>query len=263
MKRLILALMALTACKGEPQPSYCEAVCDWAVSCAATEREVDEAALLETCLADARAADPTCADAEAGKINAATRKLLTTCTDAIDAAAGAGECDGFVGSVDDQKTATTPKECATLGADSQSTFEAARTATAETNEELCARFTETICVKLDECVLGDLGGSIPDAVVTAMGGTPLEICIQRLDPLLTAECVASGLYAPEESLTDVNTARQGARECLVGFSETTCEDLYAGSFAPECGAAFTSTEQSVEVAGALFTLAQDFQAAAE
>ena len=69
-RALIVVSLAALSCKGkgEPTTSYCEAICDQAVSCAAAERTVDEDAMRDQCLADTRAADPSCEEAETGDL---------------------------------------------------------------------------------------------------------------------------------------------------------------------------------------------------
>jgi hypothetical protein len=80
----------------------------------------------------------------------------------------------------------------------------------------------------------------------------------------TDSCIENSFYEPEESLSDTpNTARQGARRCLRELSQLSCAEINGGQLPEECAASFTSTEDSLAFATALFELAQDFQAAAE
>jgi hypothetical protein len=240
-----------------PQTSYCESLCDWAVGCAETERDIDAATMLANCEAATAAIDSSCAEAEAGTLDPATSAVLTECTDAIAESAAAGECDGFVGSYDDLSTFTPPAECAGQGTDAQSTAEAAQDSTAETNEELCERFTESFCVQLETCIVADLfGGTIPQEIIDTLG-QPVDLCISELDTV-TQTCVSDGLYEAEEDLTDVNTARQGARECLSGIEDLTCDELFAGEVPELCGASFTSTDTALEFFGALAAIATDY-----
>lgn len=257
-------LLALTlSCKGgigggEPTRSYCEAVCDWAVSCHAADRTIDEATRLADCLAATEAADDSCAKASDGTMDPIAKSALKPCVEAVDAAAAAGECDAFTGSIDDLKTAQPPGDCLSQGTDSQATFDGARDATAETNDELCQRLTDEFCIKTDACIVEDLG-EIPAAVVTAMGGTPFELCQQRLDPVFTAECKTGKLYEDPDALTDANATREAARECLRDFTVVTCDAVYSGTgMDPECAASFSSEDQLLAVAGALSGLAQDY-----
>lgn len=255
-----LALVSLLSCKsgGDAPRSYCEAVCDWAVACHATERTIDEAARTQSCLDATRAADASCEEAESGSLDPASKELLDKCVQAVDDAAAAGECTPFVGSIDEIKAATAPEACATQGADAQGTFDAARNATQETGEELCQRFTETFCLKAEECILGDFAGQIPDEAIQALGGTPAELCVQRLDPVFTAECLSSDLYGAEQDITEANPPRQGARECLRDFSELACEDIFSGQMPETCAASFTTAEEALAFAQVLLTLSEDF-----
>lgn len=257
--RGMMVLLAALACKGEPKRSYCEALCDWAVGCQAASRDIDEAAKLEECLASSRASDPSCESAETGKIDPASAKALEPCVNAIDDAAAAGECDGFTGSIDELKTATVPASCATQGDDAVATFDDVRLSTQETGEELCGRFTETICQKATDCLLGDF--ELPQEAIDAVGGTPYEICVQRFDPLLTAECIAADRYKAEENLDDVNAARQSARECLVAFEDVECNQLLATppQLPPICAGSFTSNEQLESIVTALAGVYGDFE----
>lgn len=259
---MILASAALAACgTGEPTRSYCEALCDWAVPCHGAERTLDEAAALDACLAATRASDDSCAKAEDGSIDPASKQLLETCVAAVDEAAAAGECDPYTGSIDELKTGAPPAECLGQGADAVATFEAAREATIETNDQLCQRFTDTFCERTEQCILGDFAGEIPDEVITAMGGTPFELCVQRLEPVTTADCRSEQTFAPEASLDDVNTQRQSARECLRDFSTISCEDLFAGELSEVCAGSFTDPQQALDLATALYGLSEDFAAA--
>ena len=260
---ILLSLpFVVASCSVDPTTSYCEALCDWAVTCASGERTVDDAALREQCLTEARAADETCADAEDGKINAATEKLLEPCITAIESAEAALECDGFVGSIDDLKTATTPTACAGQGTDAQTVFDTVRGATAETSEDLCNRFTDTFCVQLDTCIVSAYypGGEVPKDV-TDLTGTPTELCIDNLGPV-TDVCLTNSLYEPEDSLDDVNLARQGARECLTGIADISCDDLLAGNIPEFCAASFLNNDDLLTFGFALADTALAFEEAA-
>jgi hypothetical protein len=255
----------LTGCGGDPVQSYCEATCDWAVSCQEGDRPVgDGDALLADCLSATRAIDSSCEKAESGKIDPASKKALESCVSAINTKADAGECDVFTAADPSAVDASSlPTACATQGSDAVAVFEAAYTSTSETGEELCTRFTESYCEASATCILGDFGDSIPQAVKDAMGGEPYDICVDRLQPQ-TDSCTTNDMYKAEEGLDDTpNTARQAARRCLRELSTLTCEQINGGQLPEECAASFTSTEDSLSFATALFTLAQDFQAAAQ
>ncbi len=233
----LTAFLSLFSCTTEPQTSYCEAVCDWAVGCAEGERTVDAAALTTECLAATEAVDASCADAGKGELNAVDAKALTACTDEVQAAVDAGECDGFTGRIDDQKQATAPAKCIALqgGTTAQDTYDAARLAVAETNEELCERFADAMCSKTASCVEESLGADFA-AALEAVGQDPYDNCRAKVQSNYSA-CVADGDYTPEADITDVNSLRQGARECLADFTEVTCDQLFGGSMPPLCAAA--------------------------
>jgi hypothetical protein len=255
---LSIFLTLLLGCETTPQTSYCEALCDWATECAAGERDVD-AGLGTDCLTATEAADAGCATASTDGVSAAESTLLTSCTDAISGQAAAGECGAFTGTIDELKAGVTPTECASQGTDAQTTFEAARDAVTETNDQLCTRLTTTYCEAMDACLMSELG-DIPDSVWDSLGGSAVELC--QASPgisTFTNSCTAEQLYLPEESLDDVNTARQGARECLRGFGAVTCDELLGGEIPATCAAAFTSTDQAVDFATGLLGVADQIR----
>jgi hypothetical protein len=256
-----LFLVMAFACKGEPTRSYCEALCDWAVTCAGGERSVDADALTQSCLDTTRASDPSCEKAESGTMDPASKDLLGTCVKDIDAKADAGECNGFTGTIDEIKVGTPPASCTSQGTDYLQTYNDARDTTKETNDELCHRVTDSICQRASDCILGDFQNDIPQAAIDALGGTPYDLCVQRLDAVITDKCISSGLYEPEQSADDLNIARQGARECMRNFDQTACTDLFANPPTLDqvtCGVMFSSPEDLAAVGTALIGLSGDF-----
>lgn len=257
MRLLSLFSLLLLSCSTttKESKSYCEALCDWAVSCAASEREVDEAALSEQCLTDTSAVDEGCGTTPS---DPASQAALDACTGDIDVAASNGECSGFTGTVDELKSATTPTSCATQGTDAQATFSAAQSSTQETGAELCERFSQSFCDQLQTCVLGALGVSeIPQELIDAAGGTPADLCMQAVEPQTTT-CTTNDLYAAEESLDDVNTARQSARACISDLGTLSCEDILAGNLSATCAAAFSSTEDATAFGTAVVGVAGEY-----
>ena len=249
---LILAAASLS-CSSDPMTSYCESLCSWGTSCAEGEREID-ATLYDDCLAATEAVDSSCADATSGEQNAAAAKALETCTEAVDEQAAAGECGAFTGTIDELKLGTAPTSCASQGQDG---FGTARDAVTETNDQLCNRFYETFCDAAAECMIEQhLGGDLPDEVTEALGGTPSELCLEQVDAQ-SQSCVDDQLYLPEEDLTEVNTARQGARECLRDFDTITCDQILSGDMPEFCAASFTSTEDATSLASVIFDLASE------
>ena len=258
---MIAILLSLLACETTPQTSYCEALCDWATECAATERDID-AGLGAECLTATEAVDSSCATASSDGV-AAGAGLLSTCTDAIDDEAAAGSCGSFTGSYDELVLAVTPTECATQGLDAQTTFTAAVDAVTETNDQLCSRFTTTYCEAMDACLISELG-DVPDSVWENLGGSAVQLCQESAGiSSFTDSCTSEQLYQPEESLSDLNTARQGARECLRGFDTVSCEELLSGDIPQTCAAAFTSTDQALGFASGLLGVADQIRDAAE
>lgn len=259
-----LLVSLLVGCGGDPVRSSCEAACDWAVSCQEADRPVDAAALSEACLAATRAEDPSCEKAESGKMDPASKSLLETCVSEIDAQASAGECNAFTGAdpEDPPSQEDFPQGCITQGDDAVAVFEAAYTSTAETNEQMCNRYSEAFCAASAACILGDFGGQIPQAVIDEIG-TPEEICLGKLEDQ-TQSCVDTNLYAPEESLADTpNTARAAARLCLSKLSELSCEQINGGEFPPECAGSRSSAEDNLAFATAALETAEEVQAAVE
>lgn len=251
-------------CAGDPVRSSCEAACDWAVGCQEADHPVDAEALRADCLVATRAEDPSCEKAESGKIDPASKSLLETCVSEIDAKADAAECNVFTGvdPADPPSQDDFPSGCVTQGDDAVAVLEAAFTSTAETSEQLCTRYTESFCQASADCVLGDFGGQIPQAVIDELG-TPFDLCVGKLQSQ-TDSCVSSELYAPEESLSDTpNTARQAARLCLSKLFDLTCEEINGGEFPEECAGSRTSAEDNLAFATALFEVAQEFQDAAQ
>lgn len=258
---MIAIFLSLLGCETTPQTSYCEALCDWATECAAAERDID-AGLDADCMSATEAVDAGCVTASSDGVVAGAG-LLTTCTDAIDAEAAAGTCGSFTGSYDELVLGVTPTECATQGLDAQSTFKAAVDAVTETNDQLCSRFTTTYCEAMDACLISELG-DIPDSVWESLGGSAVELCQESSGiSSFSNACTGEQLYQPEESLSDLNIARQGARECLRGFDAVSCEQLLSGDIPQTCAAAFTSTEQALGFAGGLLGVADEIRDATQ
>jgi hypothetical protein len=255
----LVAIALLAGCdklKGGAQTSYCEAVCDWAVSCTELEREIDREAEMAECLSATQAADSACADAENGDLNAADSTLLTECTDAIESSSAAGDCDAFTGNYAEQEASTTPAECASQGGtDSQATLDAAQGSTAETNEEMCERFSTTFCEKVDECLQAKLGEGYTTAV-EATGTDPVAMCEDKV-AFQTTSCSSDGLYNESEG-ADVNTARETARECLGDLTTADCDALLSGNVPATCAGAFTDTDTSLAFGQAILETAQAY-----
>jgi hypothetical protein len=256
--RGVLVVLSMLACKGEPKRSYCEALCDWAVGCADADRDIDAEAEMAECLAATRESDPSCAKAEEGTIDPASAKLLTPCVTAIDDAAAAGDCDAFTGTPEQVLTGTVPAECATQAGDAVQTFEVAQSSSVETGAEMCQRYADTICRRAEECILGDFGGDIPQAATDTLG-TPFDRCVEAMAIAFTNDCIADDLYKAEESVTDLNTARQGARDCLVGFEAVPCDQLMDQGALPEsCAASQSSPDDLLAIGEVVLELGLEY-----
>jgi len=252
----------MLACSGEPTRSVCDAACDLAVECHSAERDIDAEATRSECLEATKATNDSCAKAEDGKLDPATKKVNTECVEALDQQAAEGECDAYTGTYEVGEVPEPPTPPAACGTYTD-TLEAAQEATEETGPELCQRYTETFCSRTEECVIEDVfgGNPIPQDVLDAVGFDPYELCVDKLGA--QTEACEDGLYDPSESATDPNTAREGARTCLAGFSELTCQQITSGTMPEECAGSFTSTEQSLDFALALLEVAQEFEDAAQ
>ena len=267
---LAMAPLMLGSCTVGERRSQCEAVCDWAVTCHADARDVDQAALTDRCLEATRASSDSCGRAEEGRLNVAAEGLLEPCVEAVDLRAADLECDAFTGSIDQIKTTTPPAACGATGVAAVDIFEAAKDATAETSAELCDRLAQTMCGRTEACILGDFAGAIPNEVSEQAGGTPMELCLQQLDATFTEDCIANDLYAAETSIEEVNTARQAARECLPTLADTACEDLFStdpqgfvDGLSPLCVGVTATPDDLLSMAEVMVDLAETFAQYAE
>lgn len=252
---LALLPLALLGCNTEPQTSYCEAVCEWTTQCEADARPIDNT-IHGDCRAATMAVNERCEVQETEGVNAAAGEALTKCTDALYAASEAGECSGITGSYDELVQGAPPEECASQEA-AVETFTTARYSTWETNPELCGRFTDDWCLRTTDCLQAELG-DIPDEVWTRLGGTDGQsVCLATSGVQgFLGECIDGELYEREADLTEPNTARQGARECLGDLAELSCDEVLGGDPPELCAASFTTTEQATGFASAIFDLAE-------
>ena len=144
-----IGLIACGAAKdvlsGDPQTSYCEAVCDWAVGC------TEESDLLDACLEATRAEDSNCADAESGEIDPATSTLVEDCVATVEA----DSCNGLTGSQTEQAAATPSAEC--LGASTIDTYNVARSSAQTSGAAFCDDLGTNICSHVVECLVADRG----------------------------------------------------------------------------------------------------------
>jgi hypothetical protein len=264
---LMGVLMAATSCKkakdaaetamsDDPQTSYCEAVCDWAVGCHEENREIEDG-LYDECVSNTEAVNDSCASASAGTLEATDRVTHEECTDAI--AEKVDDCSSFTGSLTEQASGTPPAACLTIDeAPSFPVFNEARNTTVEGGDEMCDRFTSTFCEKLTDCLLGDF--TLPDAAIKAIG-TPQEVCESALSNV-TDRCVSEGLYAPGDysDLTDQNVTREAAEECLDGVDDMGCTDLFsADAYPATCAGSFADADSMLDFVGGMASSACAFK----
>lgn len=250
-----LFLMITLACKGEPVRSYCEALCDWAVSCTAEVRDIDVQAETDACLEATRGVDPSCAKAEDGTIDPASKAALEPCVNAIDENAASGQCDVFSGGGIEDSVGGPPAECATQADSALDTFNEARDTVAGTGEEVCVRMADALCQKLSDCILGDT--EPPQAAIDALHGTPVDLCRQALDPAFTNDCVTNGLYEPANPR---NPVREAALVCSTDVANAQCSDLLQAppDLGEECAGSFSSPDQLLEIGQALIKISDDY-----
>ncbi len=221
-------------------PSYCEALCDWAVPCGAEESSLSLEKMEAQCDEYTHDADPTCLDAEKGNLNAVENLALNECTEEL----GSMTCDDLTG-----KDATPPAECfligglpdvpdlsdvTKIGSDTPyGTFNAARYAVMGTGDELCDDITEMMCEKFISCSPDyESGAELKDEA--------MDRCRSSLSSF-TGSCKSEGLYA-QEGPTDFNPTRYMAKECVASLdaSDSMCDGAWASK--AECLLAFTSTD---------------------
>jgi hypothetical protein len=241
----------------EPQTSYCEALCDRAVSCEESYRGNTGDSLYADCVAEAEASNSDCSVQSKDGVGAASSALLTECTDAI---AADGECSDQTGTYDELVIGTQPASCSTQ-TDGLATYTAARYAAWETGDELCGRFTTSWCEQLDACLIADLG-DIPEEVWEQLGDDAQGLCAASPGiASFSTSCTTDALYAREVSITDGNLARQGSRECLRELDTLSCDAVLSGDLPKTCAAAFTSTDQALGFATGLIDVADVVTAA--
>ena len=243
----------------DPQRSTCQAYCDWAATCNAQTpgREGEREALVASCLEATRAQNPKCEEMERDGINVASASLYADCVTAIDARAAASDaCGPFIGDAQQVNAALPPQECAPVAQDDLNTFNAARVATAETNDALCARVSGTLCDRATACLVSEF--SVPEEALSALMPAPLEQCLTSMSEGVTSACVMDELYAldagPVSSgkadvdtdtpsapsvLFSANPSREAARACLIALATLPCADLFSGMLPPVCAGAFS------------------------
>ena len=239
------------ALDGEPQTSYCEALCDWAVECAEGESSLSTDEMMEECLDATRATDSECANAEAGGLALDDSILLTECTNAV----ASMDCKGLTGSetevgsgrppeamcivgyggIDSAASLdfTDPASLADIGA--YETYNEARNAVMKTGDELCDDVSQSICDALVGCAADATGTEDTEAADLLM-----EQCLTAFDGFV-GECKSKGLYDQTLPL-DLNVTRWMADDCVEGLAEADACDVDA--WPEKCLGAFTSVDGS-------------------
>ena len=255
------------ALDGEPQDSYCESLCDWAVSCAEGESSLSTEDMMADCLEATRATDPKCADAEAGDLAIDESLILTECTNAVDAM----DCSGLTGSETDVGSGRPPETMciaayggledasgidfsdptalADIGA--YETYNEARNAVMKTGDELCDDVSQSICDALVGCAADtvDAEGSEGEELL-------MEQCLTAFEGFV-GECKSTGLY--DQSLPlDLNVTRWMADDCVAGMSEAGSCDFAAWMEQEECLAAFVSIDGSDNLMSMVLDAAASF-----
>ena len=205
---------------GDPQTSYCEAVCDWAVECTGDDSTHD------ACLEATRAADSNCAAAESGELNPASSTLVEDCV----ATVASDSCDGLNGSVDAQTTATPSTACITSeGVAATETYNAARTSVQSSGADFCDDLGASICANVVDCLVGDFEvDEATDALQAA--------CEESAISALVTTC--NGVDLDPSYGTDPNVNRMAANSCAdaVGGLESSCDVFSADAWPADCAA---------------------------
>ena len=244
--------------RNEPQRSVCQAYCDWAVKCQADAREVDRDSLIERCLSETKMTNTDCEQAETEGLDPLTSEAFEGCVADIDEAASDDQCKAFTGNAVEVNMATPPQNCLLVGG--LALFNTTRASTAETNDELCGRVSETLCERSTSCLESYF--NIPSEFIEMLTPPALTQCVDRFDSDVTSTCRDEDLYAldqamnkeidssytPPDILFSINPSREAARECLSQLADIPCDELMSGELPAVCAGAFSDPAQT---AGAL------------
>ncbi len=241
-----IALIACDAAKdaldGEAQTSYCEAVCDWAVTCSGDESALD------ACLEATRAEDSNCAAAENGELNPANSALVEDCVATIDT----DDCSGLTGTVDQQTASAPSTACITSeGTAAPSTYDAARTSVQSSGEDFCSDLGSDICANVVDCLVGDLGvEEAEDALQTA--------CEDSAISTLVSTC--NGVDLDARYGTDPNLNRMAANACAeaVGGLANSCDVFTEEAWPADCGAVVVDATALPGIVEGLVSFAESY-----
>ena len=228
------------ALSSDPQTSYCEAVCDWAVDCSG------ESDALESCLEATRAVDANCGAAESGELNMASGQLVEDCVATVDA----DNCDGLTGSIDAQGTATPSTECITSeGVAATDAYNEARTSVQPSGEAFCEDLGAQICSHVVDCLVGQNSELVSD--------TLQDLCVNGPIAGVITSCQAVDLEVGYG--TDSNANRFAANVCSNTMSglENSCDVFTTEAWPPECTGSVIEASALVELATNLATFASE------
>ena len=245
------------AVNADPQRSTCQAYCEWATACHSQSRTLDEEATLTACLESTRAANDDCTTLETEGVNRASAELYQSCTEAIDAERAMMNCDPFTGNAVAVNTSLPPAACvAVIGSDSE-VFNAARIATAESNDELCERMSRTLCNRSTQCFTDEY--NISQNILDELTPPADEQCLTQFEESVTSACRNDGLYSissdnreklqeiSENVAFNINASREAARACLNSLEEIACGELFSGELPPVCVGAFSDPATTANV----------------
>ena len=228
--------------EGEPQTSYCEAVCDWAVDCSG------EDGALDACLEDTRAEDSSCADAESGDLDPATSKLVEDCVATVET----DSCDGLTGSVDAQTTATPSAACvASEGTAAVATYNAARIATQSSGADFCADLGTSICAHVVDCLVGDFELDEATEVLQAA-------CEETAISALISTC--NGVDLDPSYGTSPNVNRMMANSCAetVNGLSNSCDIFTLSAWSTDCAAVVVDATALPDIVADLLSFAAGY-----
>ena len=239
---LVACDAAKDALDGEAQTSYCEAVCEWAVTCNGEEDALDD------CLEATRAVNSNCAAAENGELNPASSALVEDCVATVESES----CDGMTGSVDAQGAAAPSTECVTSeGTAALETYNEARIAAQPSGEEFCDNLGSAICANVVDCLVGDLGvDEATDALQSACESTAVSE--------LVTTCKTVDLEPGYG--TDSNVNRLSANSCAQTVSglDDSCDVFSADAWPAECGAVVVEASALPALVGNLVSFAEEY-----
>jgi hypothetical protein len=258
-------------------PSYCESLCDWAVTCVEEEgnSDIGKDEMMSRCLDNTRESDGACADAESKSLSVDDNLILNECTGQV----ADMSCNGLVGDESQVRgghppvltcmvaygggaeelvgiVANLPESTVELvDVKPYKTYNAARNAVLENGSEVCLRFEDTLCDNVVECLVDTSGAGVTDE----QRNTAVDGCLDYVMDGLTEECIDSGRYDSTLPL-DINVGRFSAMECMDEWDETAAAEGACAIFTSVpsvwCAGAFSDAEDAVQ----MFTLVAEFTA---